>query len=125
VLVVTDSDGVADPDEIGTLHEATSDYVALGVAGEPPIRLRAGATLRPAWAVTAREATAATWPAVVLVLPGEAAGSLSRALLRSAVTTARQHLSIVHGAGAALAWAVSRASRGRRRSQLPGLLKPG
>jgi exodeoxyribonuclease V alpha subunit len=47
------------------------------------------------------------WPAVVLVLPGEAAGALSRALVYTAITCAERHLSVVHAAGPALAVAVA------------------
>jgi exodeoxyribonuclease V alpha subunit len=73
--------------------------------------------LRHGWAVTVRQAPAASWPAVVAVFPGEAAGSLSRPLVLSAVTAARTHLSVVHAAGPALALAVTQAPQRRRVTQ--------
>ena len=60
---------------------------------------------------------------VVLVLPAEASGSLSRALLVSALTVAEVHVSIVHQAGPALAEAVSRVPHRPRRTRLPRLLR--
>jgi len=80
--------------------------------------------LRRGWAVTAQQALAASWPAVVAVLPGEAAGSLSRALVISAATAARAHLSVVHAAGPALAQAVERVPRWPRVTQRLPLTPP-
>jgi Helix-hairpin-helix containing domain/UvrD-like helicase C-terminal domain len=67
---------------------------------------------RPALSVHA--AARSRWPAVVLVLPGEAAGALSRSLVYTAVTRAQRHLSVVHAAGSALAVAVAAPPRPRR-----------
>ena len=50
-------------------------------------------------ALSGPHAAGSRWPAVVLVLPGEAAGALSRALVYTAVTRAERHLSVVHAAG--------------------------
>lgn len=61
------------------------------------------------------------WPAVVLVLPGEAAGALSRSLVYTAITCAERHLSVVHAAGPALAVAVAAPPRVRR-TRLASLL---
>lgn len=61
--------------------------------------------------------------AVVLVLPAEAAGSLTRALLVSALSVADEHVSIVHHAGPALARAVSSHPHRPRFTRLPGLLR--
>jgi exodeoxyribonuclease V alpha subunit len=46
------------------------------------------------------------WPGVVVVLPPEAGGMLSRPLVYTALTHAQNHLSIVHASGAAPARAV-------------------
>ncbi len=60
--------------------------------------------------------------ALVLVLPAEAAGSLTRSALLAAAACATQHLSIVHQAGPALADAVARRPRRVRRTRLARLL---
>lgn len=62
------------------------------------------------------------WPAVVVVLPPESSGILSRALVYSAVTRARRHISIVDATGAALGEAVKDVPCRRRRTLLPALL---
>lgn len=61
--------------------------------------------------------------ALVLVLPAEAAGSLTRSALLSAAACATRHLSIVHQAGPALADAVARRPRRVRRTRLAQLLR--
>jgi hypothetical protein len=75
--------------------------------------------------LTVHEAAASgrTWPAVVLCLPGEAAGVLSRALMVSAFLAAERHVSVVTGAGADLARAVRDVPhRPERRTRLASLL---
>ena len=62
------------------------------------------------------------WPAVVLVLPPESAGLLSRQLIYSAAAGAARHLSIVQAAGAAFADAIRQPSCRPRRTLLPALL---
>jgi hypothetical protein len=73
-------------------------------------------------AMTVHESLGRRWPAVVLALPPESAGVLSRALLHSAVTRPTRHLSIVHAAGAALSDAVRQVPARPRRTLLPRLL---
>ncbi len=64
-----------------------------------------------------------TWPAVVLCLPGEAAGVLSRALLVSAFLAAERHVSVVTAAGPDLTVAVRDVPhRPERRTRLGSLL---
>ena len=63
------------------------------------------------------------WPAVVLVLPPESSGVLSRALVYSAVTRATRHVSIVNAAGAALGDAVRHLPSPWRRTLLATLLR--
>ena len=61
--------------------------------------------------------------AVVLVLPAESAGSLTRAHLISAASMAGRHLSIVHQAGPALAEAVRLRPHRPRHTRLARLLQ--
>lgn len=72
--------------------------------------------------LTVHEAAGRQWPAVVLVLPGSAAGVLSRALVLTAIATAGTHLSVVHGAGPDLARAVAGTPERPRRTRLASLL---
>ncbi|MFS8641344.1 MAG: tRNA lysidine(34) synthetase TilS, partial [Symbiobacteriaceae bacterium] len=80
-------------------------------ADADPVAIPAGALsrLRHGWAAPIALARAARPPAVVAVLPQEAAGALSRPLAVTAFGLARRHLSVVHNAGAALARAVREA----------------
>jgi exodeoxyribonuclease V alpha subunit len=71
---------------------------------------------------TLEEICSESCAALVLVLPAEAAGSLSRSALLSAAACATQHLSIVHQTGLALADAVARRPRKVRRTRLARLL---
>lgn len=71
---------------------------------------------------TLEAVSARSCEALVLVLPAESAGSLTRAGLLSAAACATRHLSIVHQAGPALADAVARVPRARRRTRLAALL---
>lgn len=81
--------------------------------------------LRHGWAVTVHRGQGSEWPAVVAVLPGEAAGMLSRPLVYTAFTRARRHLSVVHAAGPALARAVRSVDERPRRTRLADLLREG
>lgn len=72
---------------------------------------------------TVHEAAGRRCAAVVLVLPGEAAGSLTRAVLISALSVAERHVSVVHQVGPALAQAVDAHPHRPRRTRLPGLLR--
>ncbi|HKE70204.1 MAG TPA: hypothetical protein VKB55_13170, partial [Nocardioidaceae bacterium] len=60
--------------------------------------------------------------AVVVVLPAESAGSLTRAQLITAASAARRQLTIVHQAGPGLADAVRRRAHRPRRTRLAKLL---
>jgi hypothetical protein len=94
----------------------------LGAGGAQQLSVLVGerATVRP---VT--RAAGSRWPAVVLVLPGEAAGSVTVPLLLSALGRADRHLSVVTGLGGQLAHLVARRHHRPRRTRLPGLLQPG
>jgi hypothetical protein len=68
-------------------------------------------------------ASGRTWPAVVVCIPAEAAGVLSRALLVSAFLAAERHVSVVTAAGSDLALAVREVPhRPERRTRLASLL---
>ncbi|MGY1810699.1 AAA family ATPase [Blastococcus sp. SYSU D00669] len=79
--------------------------------------------LRHGWAITVHRAQGSEWPGVVVVLPPEAGGMLSRPLVYTALTRAQQHLSIVHASGAALARAVREVDVRPRRTRLARLLR--
>jgi exodeoxyribonuclease V alpha subunit len=79
--------------------------------------------LRHGWAITVHRAQGSEWPGVVVVLPPEAGGMLSRPLVYTALTRAQRHLSIVHASGAALARAVREVDVRPRRTRLAELLR--
>jgi exodeoxyribonuclease V alpha subunit len=78
--------------------------------------------LRHGWALTVHRAQGSEWPAVVAVFPAEAAGMLRRPLVYTALTRAQRHLSVVHGAGPALAGAVAEDGEQPRLTRLAGVL---
>jgi exodeoxyribonuclease V alpha subunit len=122
VVAVTDLP-VAAAGEFGTVVAAKPDDDAVevsfpgGTASVPRVSLRHG------WAVTVHRAQGTRWPAVVAVLPGEAAGALTRRLVVGAFTRARRHLSVVHAAGPELVRAVREREEPARRTRLADLLR--
>lgn len=109
--------------EFGTVVAAKPDDDAVEVAFPSGTASVPGAFLRHGWVVTVHRAQGARWPATVAVLPGEAAGALTRPLVVGAFTRARRHLSIVHAAGPELARAVREREEPARRTRLPALLR--
>ncbi|MFE3993998.1 helix-hairpin-helix domain-containing protein [Streptomyces goshikiensis] len=83
---------------------------------------RVESQVRHGWAVTAHQAVGARWPAVVVVLPGDAAQALSRDWVYTAFGRAERHLSVVHGVDQALAHAVAQVPPKPRTTRLTGLL---
>jgi exodeoxyribonuclease V alpha subunit len=77
------------------------------------------------WALTVHRAQGSEWPAIVVVLPPEASGMLSRPLVYTALTRAQRHLSIVHASGSALARGVREVGARPRRTRLAALLRDG
>jgi exodeoxyribonuclease V alpha subunit len=75
------------------------------------------------WALTVHRAQGSEWPAVVVALPPEGSGMLSRPLVYTALTRAQRHLSIVHAAGTALARGVREIGARPRRTRLGRLLR--
>jgi exodeoxyribonuclease V alpha subunit len=109
--------------EVGTVVTGDSDGLMVSFSGLPvtvPTRLLAD--LRHGWAITVHRAQGSEWPAVVAVFPGEATGMLSRPLVYTALTRAQHHLSVVHGAGPALARAVRTIGEHPRETRLAALL---
>ncbi|MET9605854.1 helix-hairpin-helix domain-containing protein [Streptomyces sp. NPDC006512] len=83
---------------------------------------RVESQVRHGWAVTAHQAVGARWPAVVVVLPGDAAQALSRDWVYTAFGRAERHLSVVHGVDQALPHAVAQVLPKPRTTRLTGLL---
>lgn len=118
--------GIAAPDiavlSLGRDGPAGADALAerlLAALGPRPER--GGAPGEP-WALTLRAALDGRWPAVVLVLPASAAGSLGGDVLAAAVARAERHLSVVTAAGPALERAVASRPRRARVTRLRQLL---
>ncbi|WP_063778975.1 ATP-dependent DNA helicase, partial [Streptomyces katrae] len=84
---------------------------------------RVESQVRHGWAVTAHQAVGSRWPAVVVVLPGDAAQALSRDWVYTAFGRAERHLSVVHGVDQALAHAVAQVPPKPRTTRLTGLLR--
>ncbi|MFG2488285.1 ATP-binding domain-containing protein [Streptomyces virginiae] len=78
--------------------------------------------VRHGWAVTAHQAVGTRWPAVVVVLPGDAAQALSRDWVYTAFGRGERHLSVVHGVDQALPHAVAEVPAKPRTTRLTGLL---
>ncbi len=109
--------------EVGTVVTGDSDGLTVSFSGTPvtvPTRLLAD--LRHGWAITVHRAQGSEWAAVVAVFPSEAATMLSRPLVYTALTRAQHHLSVVHGAGPALARAVRTIGERPRETRLAALL---
>ncbi|MFD4562820.1 ATP-binding domain-containing protein, partial [Streptomyces sp. NPDC058469] len=81
-------------------------------------------SVRHGWALTAHQVVGVRWPAVVVVLPGDAAQALSRPWVYTAFSRADRHLSVVHGVDQALPRAVAEVPAKPRTTRLPVLLRP-
>ncbi|MFF5446634.1 helix-hairpin-helix domain-containing protein [Streptomyces sp. NPDC012888] len=84
---------------------------------------RVESAVRHGWALTAHQAVGSRWPAVVAVLPGDAADVLSRDWVYTAFGRAERHLSVVHGVDQALPRAVAEVLPKPRTTRLAGLLR--
>nr|WSX52682.1 ATP-binding domain-containing protein [Streptomyces sp. NBC_00974] len=84
---------------------------------------RVESQVRHGWAVTAHQAVGARWPAVVVVLPGDAAQALSRDWVYTAFGRAGRHLSVVHGVDQALPRAVAEVLPKPRTTRLTALVR--
>ncbi|MGW5469595.1 helix-hairpin-helix domain-containing protein [Streptomyces chartreusis] len=110
----------------GRVVKADAEGLHLSCAGEAVVvpKERVEQSLRHGWALTAHQAAGARWPAVVVVLPGDAAQALSRPWVYTAFSRADRHLSVVHGVEQALARAVAEIPAKPRTTRLPALLAP-
>lgn len=110
---------------VGTVISADADGLRLEVDGHRLTvpRRRLGETVRHGWAITAHQAAGLRWPAVVVVLPGDAVTSLDRSWVYTAFSRGERHLSVVQGAGEALARAVAERPAAPRRTRLRTLLR--
>ncbi|MGY0063251.1 helix-hairpin-helix domain-containing protein [Streptomyces sp. LZ34] len=109
----------------GTVVSADAEGLRLDCAGVAVVvpREQVTDTVRHGWALTAHQAVGARWPAAVVVLPGDAAAGLTRAWVYTAFGRGERHLSVVHGADAALARAVAEIPAKERTTRLRSLLQ--
>ncbi|MEV6777327.1 helix-hairpin-helix domain-containing protein [Streptomyces syringium] len=109
----------------GTVVSADAAGLRLDCAGSPVVvpPERVGATVRHGWAVTAHQAAGTRWPAVVVVLPGDAAQELTRSWIYTAFSRGERHLSVVHGVDQALPRAVAEMPAKERTTRLRSLLR--
>lgn len=111
--------------EVGVVSAVARDgTVTVAFASGPAqVKGKALADLLHGWAITVHRAQGSEFPAVVVVVPPEAATMLSRPLVYTAMTRAQRHLSVVHGVGPALARAVRQVGTLPRRTLLGELLR--
>ncbi|UXY26581.1 ATP-binding domain-containing protein [Streptomyces sp. HUAS TT20] len=109
----------------GSVVKADAEGLHLSCSGAPVVvpRERVEQSVRHGWALTAHQAVGGRWPAVVVVLPGDAAQALSRPWVYTAFSRAARHLSVVHGVEQALPRAVAETPAKPRTTRLPALLK--
>ncbi|MFF6918068.1 helix-hairpin-helix domain-containing protein [Streptomyces sp. NPDC012466] len=110
----------------GRVVKADAEGLHLSCEGEAVVvpKERVEQTVRHGWALTAHQAVGSRWPAVVVVLPGDAAQALSRPWVYTAFGRADRHLSVVHGVEQALPRAVAEVPAKPRTTRLPVLLAP-
>ncbi|MEU5051033.1 helix-hairpin-helix domain-containing protein [Streptomyces sp. NPDC021096] len=109
----------------GTVTSADAGGLRLDCGGAPVVVPpdRVADEVRHGWAVTAHQAAGTRWPAAVVVLPGDAAASLTRSWVYTAFSRAERHLSVVHGVDQALPRAVAEVPAKERTTRLRSLLQ--
>lgn len=109
----------------GVVVSADAEGLRLDCAGSPVVvpQERVAASVRHAWALSAHQAAGIRWPAVVVVLPGDAAQGLSRPWVYTAFGRGERHLSVVHGVDQALPRAVAESPAQDRTTRLRTLLE--
>ncbi|MER6120742.1 helix-hairpin-helix domain-containing protein [Streptomyces sp. NPDC001743] len=109
----------------GVVVSADAEGLHLDCAGSPVVvpQERVAASVRHAWALSAHQAAGMRWPAVVVVLPGDAAQGLSRPWVYTAFGRGERHLSVVHGVDQALPRAVAESPAQDRTTRLRALLE--
>lgn len=94
-----------------------------GTAAVVPREQVGAGAVRHGWALTAHQAAGMRWPAAVVVLPGDAAGGLTRAWVYTAFSRGERHLSVVQGVDQALSRAVTEVPVKERTTRLRTLLQ--
>lgn len=109
----------------GRVVRADAQGLHLDCAGTPVVVPQDAVerTVRHGWALTAHQAVGLRWPAAVVVLPGDATQALSRPWVYTAFGRGERHLSVVHGADAALPHAVAEVPAKPRTTRLQTLLR--
>ncbi|MFJ8822120.1 helix-hairpin-helix domain-containing protein [Streptomyces sp. NPDC102467] len=109
----------------GRVLGADAEGLRLECDGEPVLvpKDQVERAVRHGWAVTGHQAVGLRWPAAVVVLPGDATQALSRPWVYSAFGRGERHLSIVHGADAALPRAVAEVPAKPRTTRLQSLVR--
>lgn len=109
---------------LGTVVSGEADGLRLEFTGGSVVvpRDQVAGSVRHGWAVTAHQAAGMRWPAAVVVLPGDAAGALTREWVYTAFGRAERHLSVVHGADDALPRAVAGVTAPPRTTRLRTML---
>ncbi|MER5555588.1 helix-hairpin-helix domain-containing protein [Streptomyces sp. NPDC002793] len=109
----------------GSVVSADEEGLHLDCAGTPVVvpQDRVETSVRHSWALSAHQAAGMRWPAVVVVLPGDAAQALSRPWVYTAFSRAERHLSVVHGVDQALPRAVAEVPAQERTTRLRPLLE--
>jgi len=120
-VVHSPSPGTARP---ATVREGGPEGLVLDCEGQElrVPRDQVATAVRHGWALTAHQAAGRRWPAVVVLLPPEAAGELTRQWVYTAFSRAERHLSVVHAVGPALAQAVATVPAQPRTTRLRGVL---
>ncbi|MFE9094722.1 helix-hairpin-helix domain-containing protein [Streptomyces sp. NPDC007264] len=110
----------------GRVVRADAEGLHLECSGAPVVvpKERVEQSVRHGWALTAHQAVGQRWPAVVVVLPGDAAQALTRPWVYTAFGRAAGHLSVVLGVEQALPRAVAEVPAKPRTTRLPVLLRP-
>lgn len=112
--------------EVGTVTAVAGKVVTIDFGTDVPalaeVSGKALADIVHGWAITVHRAQGSEFRAVIVVLPPEAGRMLSRPLVYTALTRAQRHLSVVHGAGPALARAVREIGAKPRRTMLAAAL---
>ena len=108
---------VVGADEAGLRLECAGQHVTV------PRELIAE-TVRHGWAMTAHQAAGRRWPAVVVVLPGDAGPRLDRRWVYTAFGRGERHVSVVHGLGGELDRVVAERPGTPRATRLTTLLAP-
>jgi exodeoxyribonuclease V alpha subunit len=109
--------------EVGVVTKVADKVVTIDFGSGPAeVGGKMLADISHGWAITVHRAQGSEFGAVIVVLPPEAGRMLSRPLVYTALTRAERHLSIVHGAGPAVARAVHDVGSKPRRTVLRDFL---